>query len=161
MTSHQTFDTQIIHTMKTITVLLAISLVTICSAMEDTQENRSIEADRYLKANPPSEHIEKMAIVIAEGIPKAYREGFISTMPKNVDMKALTKEVKEILIKTFTAGELKALADLYSSPEGKSAMGKLGKYIEAASTPLAIAVRNAERKTHEQPIGPPPNRNHE
>lgn len=145
-----TFDLRKIRTMKTISILIAISLATICSAMEDTPENRSIEADRYLVANPPSERVAKMAVVIAKSVPEAHRESFISLMAKNLETSALNKEFKEILMKTYTAGELKALADLYSNPEGKSAMDKQGKYLEATRIPMDMAIRDAMRKTQEQ-----------
>ena len=136
--------------MKTIPILLAISLVSISFALEDTQENRSIEAGRYLKANPPSERFAEMSVVIAKGIPEAARENFLALMPKNLDTKALTNSINEILINTFTANELKALADFYSIAEGKSAMKKIGGYAEAVRTPMDIALRDAMSKTYAQ-----------
>ena len=43
-------------------------------------------------------------------------------------MDALSKAMKDSLVKHFTAEELKALADFYGSPVGKSAMSKMGDY---------------------------------
>lgn len=138
--------------------LLVVSLVSLCSAMEDTQENRSIQADRYLKANPPSEDFAEMASVIAKSVPEYDRERFLTAMPKNLDLDALTKNFKELLVKTFTADELKIFADFYSLPEARTAIKKMGKYMEERRIPFDIAIRNAMRKTAEEnrAVQPPP-----
>lgn len=126
--------------------------------MEDTQENRSSQADRYLKANPPSEDFTEMAAVIAKTVPEYDRERFLAAMPKNLDLDTLTKNFKELLVKTFTADELKILADFYSLPEARTAMKKMSKYMEGRRIPFDIAIRNAMRKTAEEnrPAQPPP-----
>ena len=126
--------------------------------MEDTQENRLIQADRYLKANPPSEDFAEMASVIAKSVPEYDRERFLTAMPKNLDLDALIKNFKELLIKTFTADELKIFADFYSLPEARTAMKKMGKYMEERRIPFDIAIRNAMHKTAEEnrAVQPPP-----
>jgi len=138
--------------------LFVFSLVSLCSAMEDTQENRSIQAGRYLKANPPSKDFAEMAAVIAKTIPEYDRERFLTAMPKNLDLNTLTKNFKELLVKTFTADELKILADFHSLPEGRTAMKKMSLYMEGRRIPFDIEIRNAMRKTAEEnrPVQPPP-----
>jgi Uncharacterized protein conserved in bacteria (DUF2059) len=46
-----------------------------------------------------------------------------------VDIAALSKAMTDAMVKNFTTEELKALADFYGSPVGKSAMQKFGAYM--------------------------------
>ena len=141
--------------MKIAIISLAIGLVSICSAMENTEENRSIQADRYLKVRPPSEDFAKMAKVIAKDVPESVREKYLASMLKNLDSEALTKGYKDLLIKTFTAGELKILADLFSLPEADSAVEKLRTYIQYTQLPMTVEIRKAMEKYRQDPAVKP------
>ena len=44
-------------------------------------------------------------------------------------MEAVTTIMKQAMIKNYTADELKALADFYGSPAGRSATKKQGSYM--------------------------------
>ena len=134
---------------------MAIGLVSICSAMENTEENRSIQADRYLKVRPPSEDFAKMAKVIAKDVPESVREKYLASMLKNLDSEALTKGYKDLLIKTFTAGELKIFADLFSLPEADSAVEKLSTYIQYTQLPMTVEIRKAMEKYRQDPAVKP------
>jgi hypothetical protein len=50
-------------------------------------------------------------------------------MTKDLDIAALSKAMTDAMAKHFTTEELKALADFYGSPVGKSAMQKFGAYM--------------------------------
>jgi hypothetical protein len=50
-------------------------------------------------------------------------------LTSQLDIAALIKAMADALVKHFTTEELKALADFYSSPVGKSAMQKFGGYM--------------------------------
>ena len=47
-------------------------------------------------------------------------------MTKHLDIGRVTAAIKAAMVKTFTADELKALADFYGSEVGRSAMAKMG-----------------------------------
>ena len=98
-------------------------------ALEDTPANREQEAGRYLQATPPKEMMADMAEQMAKNLPQDQRDAFKDLLIKHLDIDALTKAIKEAMIKNFTADELKALADFYGSPVGKSAMKKFGTYM--------------------------------
>jgi hypothetical protein len=51
--------------------------------------------------------------------------------------------MKDSMIKHFTANELKALADFYGSPVGKSAMLKFGAYMADAMPAIQAEVFKA------------------
>ena len=98
-------------------------------SMADTPENRRREAERYLNATPPKEMFADMAEKGAVNVPPADRQKFKETLTSSLDIDALTKAILEAMVKHFTAEELKALADFYGSPVGKSAMSKFGVYM--------------------------------
>lgn len=50
-------------------------------------------------------------------------------MSEYLDVDAYTEIMKAAMARHFTANELEAMADFYSSPAGKSAMGKMGAYM--------------------------------
>jgi hypothetical protein len=62
-------------------------------------------------------------------LPEAERQRFKDTLTSALDIDALTKAMVEAMVKHFTTEELKALADFYGSPVGKSAMSKFGSYM--------------------------------
>ena len=95
----------------------------------DTPEARRKEAERYLQVSPPKALFEDMADKMAETVPADQREQFRKVMTTQVDIAALSKAMVDAMVKNFTTDELKALADFYGSPVGKSAMQKFGAYM--------------------------------
>jgi hypothetical protein len=105
--------------------LQATSLI----AATDTPETRRREAERYLQATPPKAMFEDMADKMAVNLPPEQRTQFKQAMTSQLDIPALTKAMTDAMVKHFTTEELKALADFYGSPVGKSAMQKFGAYM--------------------------------
>jgi len=114
---------------------LALLLVLTLSAWSpifsapDTPETRRKEAERYLQVSPPKALFEDMADKMATTLPADQREQFKKMMTTQVDIAALSKAMTDAMVKNFTTDELKALADFYGSPVGKSAMQKFGAYM--------------------------------
>jgi hypothetical protein len=90
----------------------------------DTPETRRKEAERYRQVSPPKALFEDMADKMAD-----QRDQFKKLMTTQVDIAALSKAMTDAMVKNFTTEELKALADFYGSPVGKSAMQKFGAYM--------------------------------
>ena len=95
----------------------------------DAPETRRKEAERYLQVSPPKALFEDMADKMAATLPADQREQFKKVMATQLDIAALTKAMTDAMVKDFTTDELKALADFYGSPVGKSAMQKFGTYM--------------------------------
>ena len=134
--------------MKSIALVL-LSLSATCFALEDTPANRAVQADRYVAATPPSELFNDMAVNMAKTMPEAQRQRFIDVMTKDLDVASVTKAMKDSMVKTFSADELKALADFYSSAEGKSAMKKYGAFMAEVMPMIQVEVRKALAKSKE------------
>jgi hypothetical protein len=115
-------------------------------ALEDTQQNREREADRYLKTTPPEELMADMSKKIATTLPEPQREGFVRMMTKHLDMGRVTAAMRDGMVKSFSADELKALADFYNSPVGKSAMGKMGTYTAEVMPVVMREIQTAAAK---------------
>jgi len=114
--------------------VLVLLVLTVCAwsqvfSAPDTPETRRKEAERYLQVSPPKALFEDMADKMAETVPADQREQFKKVMTTQVDIAALSKAMVDAMVKNFTTDELKALADFYGSPVGKSAMQKFGAYM--------------------------------
>src|SRR6516225_548423 len=113
---------------------VVLLVLTVCAwspvfSAPDTPETRRKEAERYLQVSPPKALFEDMADKMAETLPADQREQFKKLMTTEVDIAALSKAMTDAMVKNFTTEELKALADFYGSPVGKSAMKKFGTYM--------------------------------
>ena len=114
--------------------LVVLLVLTVCAwspvfSAPDTPETRRKEAERYLQVSPPKALFEDMADKMAANIPADQRDQFKKLMTTEVDIAALSKAMIDAMVKNFTTEELKALADFYGSPVGKSAMKKFGAYM--------------------------------
>lgn len=129
--------------MKTLTLIFVLVLLnTTAFAIEDTVENRSNEADRYLSVTPPKEMFQDMAKQMALNYPPEKRELFIKILTQYLDIEAVTKSLKDSMIKIFTADELAAIAEFYGSPVGRSATKKMGAFMaETLPTMQAEALK--------------------
>ena len=101
----------------------------VATALADTQENRLAQANRYLTTMPPQEMVSDMTKNMSQSLPEERRGEFVEVMTKHLDLVSLRKTMVESMVKHFTADELKALADFYSSTVGKAAMMKFGSYM--------------------------------
>ena len=114
--------------------VMVLIVLTFCAGFPvfgapDTFETRRREAERYLQVSPPKALFEDMADKMAANLPPDQREQFKKVMTTQLDIAALTKAMMDAMVKDFTTDELKALADFYGSPVGKSAMQKFGTYM--------------------------------
>ena len=123
-----------------VTCVLAAAAV---DAMENTEANRLMEANRYLEATPPEEMVSEMAKNMSKNLPEEKRQELIDVITKHLDLVRLRKAMVDAIVKHFTADELKALADFYGSPVGKSAMSKFGPYMAEVMPSIQTNVMKA------------------
>lgn len=135
--------------------LFVLAVLTLCTSSTfvlgaaDTPETRRREAERYLQATPPKAMFEDIADKMAANLPPAEREKFKQTLTSQLDIQALTKAMTDAMIKHFTTDELKALADFYGSPVGKSAMQKFGVYMADLMPTIQAEVMKAQAKANQ------------
>ena len=115
----------------------------------DTPETRRHEAERYLQVSSPKTLFEDMADKMAANFPPDQREQFKRVMTKEVDIAALSKAMIDSMVKHFTTDELKALADFYGSPVGKSAMQKFGAYMADIMPVMQAEIIKASAKLNQ------------
>ena len=132
-------------------LLLAFSLPAF--ALDDTPQNRERQAERYLEAVPPQSMMNDMTAKMAGTLPEGQRNEFKALMTKHLDIGKVTASIKGAMVKTFTADELKALADFYGSDVGKSAMAKMGAYMSevmpATMSEVQSALQKAQAEAHQ------------
>ena len=134
------------------TIIVAVSLIAssiLVYSATDTPETRRHEAERYLQVSPPKALFEDMADKMAANLPADQREQFKRVMTTQLDIAALTKAMLDAMVKTFTTDELKALADFYGSPVGKSAMQKFGTYMADIMPVLQAEIIKASAKLNQ------------
>jgi hypothetical protein len=115
----------------------------------DTPETRRHEAERYLQATPPKALFEDMADKMAMNLPADQRQQVKQMMTTGLDIAALSKAMIDAMVKHFTTEELKALADFYGSPIGKSAMQKFGAYMADVMPALQAEMMKAQAKLNQ------------
>jgi hypothetical protein len=139
--------------------MLAFAVMTLLStsvrALEDSPANREKEAERYLTVMTVREMFTDMAEQMSKTMPEDKRQAFKDLFSKHIDIPALEKAMKAALVKHFTADELKALADFYSTPFGKSAMKKMPKYMADLMPTIQQEVMKAQSKANSESQNPP------
>ena len=136
--------------MKRKTIFAVVSFILSCTTVSligaDTPESRRHEAERYLQAVPPKALFEDMAEKMSANMPPDQRAQFKAAMTSQLDVPAITKAMTDAMVKHFTSEELKALADFYGSPVGKSAMQKFGAYMSDLMPAIQAEMMKAEVK---------------
>ena len=139
-------------------LILSASLLAAPLFAQDSTTDREREADRYLKSTPPRELFADMAEQMSKNLAVSERVKFKELLLKHLDIPALTRSMKSAMVKNFTAQELKALADFYGSPVGKSAMKKFGSYMADVMPDIQAEMMKAQAKANreEKPKKPAP-----
>jgi hypothetical protein len=90
-----------------------------------------------------------MAEKMSANMPPDQRAQFKAAMTSQLDVPAITKAMTDAMVKHFTSEELKALADFYGSPVGKSAMQKFGAYMSDLMPTIQAEMMKAEVKANQ------------
>jgi len=134
--------------------ILCLGLLMTCPlpalALEDTPQNREQEANRYLQVFPPEQMAYNLAQRMASNLPQAQQQQFLTAMGKYLNRPAITAAAHNALVKWLTADELHVLADFYSSPVAKSAMGKMGTLMSEVMPAVMQEVQAAAAKAQQE-----------
>src|SRR5213595_2951610 len=133
----------------TLTILTLFISCGLAFSAPDTPETRRHEAERYLQATPPKALFEDMADKMTMNLPPDQRQQVKRMMTAELDIAALTQAMTDAMVKHFTTEELKALADFYGSPIGKSATQKFGAYMADVMPALQAEVMKAQSKLNQ------------
>jgi hypothetical protein len=90
----------------------------------------------------------------ASSLPEAERKPYTEMLTKYLDLSVITQAMQVSLVKYFTADELKVLADFYSMPAAKSAMGKMDNYLTDILPVVQAEMLKAQQQAfnpHQQP----------
>jgi len=132
-----------------VTVLILFISCGFAISAPDTPDTRRHEAERYLQATPPKALFEDMADKMAANLPPHQRDQFKKLMTSQLDIAALTKAMLDAMVKDFSTEELKALADFYGSPVGKSAMQKFGVYMADIMPTMEAEIMKAQARVNQ------------
>jgi len=131
---------------RAILICVVIAVTVSSSSAADSPELRAAAADRYLMAVPMSKILDDTFNALAKRVPPDQLSQFISQMKAVVRVDMLERISRESMVKVFTADELNALADFYSSKNGASAMTKLSTYMGMRLPAIQQEVSKQPRK---------------
>lgn len=116
------------------------------TSLENTLENRKVQAERYLEVNSARDIFQDIAERTQNALPESERKSFLDMLTNHLDLEVLNDTMSHSLIKHFTAKEISVLADFYSQPEAKSAMSKMGTYMADIMPVVQMEMIKAQRK---------------
>lgn len=127
----------------TILFIFPLSLLT---ALEDTRENRIIQAERYLNQFSLVDMIGGTWEQMFKHPPFSswtdkQKKNFSDRMTAIVTSEEYNKILLDGILVTFTADELKAFADFYASKHGKTSMKKMNKLIANMMPKLQVMMQ--------------------
>ncbi len=128
-----------------LSLLILFSAVTFASGdtSGDTPETRHLAAERYLQVADLPKLLGDMTDQMARTVPEDKRDQFKVLMKKHVRVDVLREAMLAAMVKNFTSRELNALANFYGSPEGRSAMTKIGSYMADLMPAIQAEMRHA------------------
>ena len=136
-----------------VTFALLFSVISLSSliaqGVADTPENRQRQAERYLQTMSPKALITDAAEKAAMNISPAERDKFKTILISEADVNSVAKAMTDSMVKHFSAEELKALADFYLSPVGKSAKSKFGAYMADVMPAVQVEINKAQAKVNQ------------
>lgn len=96
-------------------------------ALLDAQTRTQLARD-FHEVRPLNEQINRAIDKAARRVPKGQRAAFINQVKRLMDYKAITQHSINAMAEVFTADELQAMIDYYSSSEGRSIREKMPEY---------------------------------
>ncbi|MCL2760740.1 MAG: DUF2059 domain-containing protein [Desulfuromonadales bacterium] len=108
--------------------------VPVQSVIDDILPNMTKALQTVIPSLIPSDTPEEQRKQLMDLLPKVMNTVLNKVMKKDM----LEKITREGLVKTFTAEEIDSMAKFYSSPAGKSIMGKLGIYMRQTTEKTII-----------------------
>lgn len=127
-----------------------LSLASVLAFAQDSSASREAAAKRYLQAVPMATVLDDMFSEIGKQVPAGQRTQFVADMKKIVRADFLEKVTRDAMVQTFTTDELNALADFYASPQGASAMRKMGVYMAQVMPAIQAEVQRGVQELQQE-----------
>jgi hypothetical protein len=133
--------------------LTALALLVLCGcasapAPEKAASEKERYADELMAIVPPEVMFAQLSEPYAQGYasPGKFEKAHANFL-RNVDRSSLDAIIRSALLKHFTEPELKALANFYSTPEGRACMAKVAPFASEVVPACAHEAAKAFRKT--------------
>ena len=131
-------------------ILAAALSLAACTTVPTSKplSNKERHAEALMQVVPPEVMFAQLAEPYAQvyALPHKQEKAHANFM-RNVDVAELNRIIRDALLKHFTEAELKALADFYSSPEGRACMTKVAAFASDVVPACSHEAAKAFRKT--------------
>jgi hypothetical protein len=114
------------------------------------QSDRRSAAEAYARVVDYALLIEKAAALRAAEMPAPEREAFIAFVTRQVDFDMTRFYAISAMVDLFEASELRALASIAATPEGRSALAKLPALGAVLNPIIERQIADAERRFRER-----------
>lgn len=125
-----------------VSIFFMLTVIAAPAAAENRAE-REAAARRYLDVVGPGSIVEESALPAFRGIPPVEAHEIAKAYLAELDMERIEQLLVDALVLRFTAAELDALATFQATPEGRSAMRKLGRHRRDVASVLHADIEGA------------------
>lgn len=122
---------------------MIVSLVVACVPLAGLCQDKAVVAqpppsqlDRFIDGFSPESLVTNVAIEMSSMVPLDKRKEAIAGFIKDVDVDEVEQTLRKAFGRQCTVDELRALADLCSTPAGRTALAKYVKCMEETMTRL-------------------------
>lgn len=115
----------------------------VARADDDEAAARAAAAERYLAAVPMQRMLDDMVTELSTQVAPEQREAFATDMRKLLKADRLEQIAREASVAIFSAAELNALADFYSTAAGQGVLRKFGAYMGRIMPAIQQEIRDA------------------
>ena len=126
---------------------LVLALLIAGSCRAQTKAESAEEAtDRYLRVVPIDQLLADTTAELAKQVPADQRASFVAEFRRFLRPEPIERIARAAMLRTFTAEEISAMADFYTSPHGASAMRKFGSYMSQVLPATIAEVQRAAKE---------------
>lgn len=112
-------------------MLIPILLTLLASpAGAETRAEREAAARRYLQVVPALEIVEEASLSRFRTLPPVDAHELAKAFVAELQLEPIERAIVDALVRDFTVAELDALTGFYASPNGRTAMRKLGRSMD-------------------------------
>jgi hypothetical protein len=131
-------------------VILLLSVTFVTNAQESCTKEKTDAINEYLMVNSIDDLMDQMLAEIMKKIPKENHDVFTRIWESAFDKTEMKRAISYVMCKNFSIGEIKALTQFYGSPDGKSVMKKMPKYVTEVMPYTTAVTQRAIQKAIEE-----------
>jgi len=132
-------------------IMVCIPIIAFCQDKAVVAQPPPSQLDRFIDGFSPESLVTNVAIEMSSMVPQEKRQEAIAGFIKDVDVDEVEQTLRKAFGRQCTVDELRALADLCSTPAGRTALAKYVKCMEETMTRLQPVFSKSYHKVVARP----------